>query len=336
MIYKWCAILCCCFVWSCKEQPTYKVIQGQTMGTTYSIQYNGVKDQILKYRIDSLLIAINASVSTYEPESDISRFNTSASGLRLEECQDHFIENTQASFEIQKLTQGAFDPTVMPLVNYWGFGTTGKYHLTKVDSAQIDSIRSYIGLSKITFTKDSLTKSNPKVALDYSAIAKGYGVDRVCQYVEARGCSDYYVEIGGELRTQGHNGKGRLWTVGINTPNIEAGLKDAISYVQLDDCALASSGNYRNFYFINNKMYGHSIDPTTGYPVSSVLSASIIAEDCMTADALATACMVHALDTSMTLIESQKNTEALFVYLNEDGEMAIKQTSGFHKYRIDE
>lgn len=323
-------------IWSCKLGPSYQLIGGQTMGTTYSIKVLG-EEKIQQAEIDSILIEINNSVSTYIKTSDISRFNAASRGIQhVDLSNDYFIDNFEKSMALSAQTRGAFDPTVMPLVNYWGFGTTGKKTLTSVDSSTIESLRKVVGYEMVQQTRDSIIKDHPDVQLDFSAIAKGYAVDELCQYLDKKSITDYFVEIGGELRTKGVNDKGKSWTVGVNLPETTANLTDVIAYLRIPNRAMATSGNYRNYYEIQGKQYGHTIDPRTGYPASSLRSATIIGENCMTADALATAAMVLGLEKSMDLIRSSNNTEGLFVYSTEDGQLEIIQTDGMSKYRIDE
>lgn len=319
----------------CRSTPAYQQLTGKTMGTTYMVKANSL-NVIEQSTIDSILIAINQSLSTYIPTSIISTFNSSAHGIDLASLDQHFKINFGKSIQVSDLSQGAFDPTIMPLVNYWGFGTTGKKTLTSVDSISILELLPAVGFSKIQQTSDSITKSNPDVELDFSAIAKGYGVDVLCDYLDNISVTNYYVEIGGELRTKGVNDRGTAWTLGVNLPQRNASFTDVITYMQLSDRAMATSGNYRNYYEIEGEYYGHTIDPKTGFPVSDILSATIIADDCMTADAMATACMVMGVERSLDMIESSNNVEGLFVYSIGDGDMAIKQTNGISKYRLDE
>lgn len=320
----------------CKQSSTYQEVSGLTMGTTYMVKANS--DKTLDHKaIDSILVQVNTALSTYIPTSDISRFNTSKAGIAIATLTgNHFLHNMESAREVSRVSNNAFDPTVMPLVNYWGFGTTGKKTLTQIDSTQIQAMMAFVGFDKVEITRDSITKSFANTQLDFSAIAKGYGVDEIYRYLQSHRVKDCYVEIGGEVRTMGVNQRGTPWILGINLPDREAALSDFISYVQLTDKAMATSGNYRNYYEIGGKYYGHTIDPQTGYTASSVLSATIIADDCMTADALATACMVLGIENSMRLIDSRNNIEGMFVYSTDDGTRLIKQTQGFLNYQLDE
>ncbi len=280
------------------------------MGTTYHIQYNSDMQEDLSDEIHHLLKEFNQSVSTYIPESAISRFNRSNRGIVV----DSFMKKVfLKSREINELTKGAFDPTVMPLVNAWGFGFENYSH---VDSQMIDSLKQFVGMDKVFLKDDSLIKVMPGVMLDFSAIAKGYGVDLIANLLENHHIHNYMVEIGGEVRVKGKNSRGNLWRVGIEKP-LE-GEREIDKVLEITNIAVATSGNYRNFYYKNGKRYAHTIDPSTGYPVQhSVLSATVLALDCMTADALATAIMVLGKNNAMYL--DSLDSVSLFLILDNHG-----------------
>ncbi len=339
-------------LFSCKNENTatqmeagFQRISGETMGTTYNVSYQDMEDRNFKGAIDSLLIAINDEVSTYIPSSFISKFNQTKEEIRFSINKiseyPHFTKNYFRAEEIYNLTNGNFDPTVMPLVNYWGFGYQDKT-ITKVDSAVVDSIlNNFIGFSKIkiknTGEADKMvayfTKQHPNLELDFSALAKGYGVDQIFEYLEARGVKNSMIEIGGEVRTSGKNDKGKNWSIGINTPKRDAQVTDFQAIVELNNKALATSGNYRNYYVVDSIKYSHTINPSTGFPEkNTLLSASIFANDCMTADALATACMVIGLPAAAELIENQEGVEGYFIHGNEKGKMDVIVTSGTAKF----
>ncbi len=326
-----------------KENADYTVVEGNTMGTYYRVTYKDVQDENLKTVFDSALQALNMQVSTYIPESTISRFNQADSlyqlgtdpntGNNTGYNNDHFIANYKKAREVFSKTDGFFDPTVMPLVNYWGFGYDEKKKITTVDSSKIDSLMRYIGMDHVELElydeSEVLVKSNPGVKLDFSAIAKGYGVDLLGRILAARGISNYLVDIGGETLAQGMSPRGDAWKLGINYPNEEAGVQDIQTTVPLKDRALATSGNYRNFYEVDGVKYSHTINPKTGYPErNALLSASVFAPDCMTADAYATACMTLGPERAYDLIESIPNLEAYFIIGEEDGGMAVRYTPG--------
>jgi len=310
----------------------YSKIAGKTMGTTYHLTYSAESKQQFKRSIDSLLVTINKEVSTYEKDAIISQFNRSEKGVALDESKHaHFLANYNSALAMHKSTAGNFDPTVMPLVNYWGFGYADKNAVKNVDSLKIKSILKLVGMNRVVAIEESLflSKDNPQVQLDFSAHAKGYGVDQVCKLLSARGVEDYFVEIGGELRTKGKNPAGVNWITGINKPQENASASGFMFRIQLEDEAIATSGNYRNVYEVDGIKYFHTINPFTGYPQRNrLLSASVMAKDCMTADAYATAFMVMGLDAAFAYANSNDKIKAVFIYSDEAGEMQVRKTEG--------
>ena len=316
------------------KEKTYSRLTGPTMGTFYNITFFNEKKLELRAQVDSLLIEINQGASTYIPSSVISQFNQTSTNFSLEASAavQHFKNNFISAKRIFNETKGAFDPTVMPLVQYWGFGTE-KRPVTKVDSTKVGDLKKLIGFEKITYSteaKNNLSKSNSEVQLDFSAIAKGYAVDEICRLLDQNNIQHYFVEIGGEVRVKGKSKRGDFWRVGINVPKSDAAYSDFKEVVALNNQAVASSGNYRNFYEVNGQKYGHTINPQTGFPEqTSLLSVSILADDCITADAYATACMVMGLEKSYAFIDSMDSVEALLIYGNEEGGLSVKMTAGF-------
>ncbi len=338
-------ILICFF--SCKTdqqasspQAEYLALTGKTMGTNYSIKYLDSLNRDFKPEIDQLLIAVNNEVSTYEPESFISRFNKSADEIQylnlLKKGKNpplHFKANFEKAKEVYQNTEGYFDPTIMPIVNYWGFGYTEKRPVVEADKMKIDSLMEFVGFEKVSqrSTEDGwvyLKKEHAGIQLDFSAIAKGYGVDAVTRLLDKKGVQNYYVEIGGELRVKGKNPKQDWWTVGISKPKEDAPLTEIQSKIKLQNQALATSGNYRNFYEINGVKYAHTINSKTGFPEkNTLLSATILAPDCMTADAYATACMAMGLERGVEMISRLENVEAYFLYSDESGNIKSRATA---------
>jgi thiamine biosynthesis lipoprotein len=323
---------------STKKELSYQKIEGETMGTTYHVTYSDSLERNFKHEIDSLLIQINQEVSTYIPNSFISEFNKTAVqkdllGRQAKPVAPHFYKNLEKCFEIYHLTDGAFDPTVMPLVNYWGFGYDEHRAITQVDSMKVDSLRrNFVGFRKIKYDVTVVMKTSPGVELDFSALAKGYGVDAVAQLLDERGCANYLVEIGGEVKAKGENSRGDFWVVGINTPKEGVASNDFQTTVALPNMALATSGNYRNFYQVDSLIFSHTINPNTGFPErTNLLSASIFARDCITADAIATACMVMGLDKAYDFALSQTGIEAYLIYGSNEGTLEIKYTPGLEK-----
>ena len=274
---------------------------------SYNVKYEGTI--LFKNQIDSVLVAFNKSLSTYIPDSEISLFNNEdllTSPSRL------FDEVLSKSLEIYQQTNGAFDPTVGPLINAWGFGA-GQATAT-LDSAKVDSLLLLVGLEKVAIASDKITKDT-KVYLDFSAIAKGQAVDEVGRFLENKGVRNYMVEIGGEVRCRGLNQSGATWTIGIEDPLVQINERKAMALVTLDDLSLATSGNYRNYYERDGRTYAHIIDPRTGYTADhNLLSASVFAKDCMIADAYATAFMVMGLEQSIKFVEANDELDAVFVY----------------------
>ena len=316
-----------------EDKKHYLKVTGKTMGTYYAVTYNDPQKRNLKSGIDSLLEIINLEVSTYIDSSLISQFNKKAGAKEEMIIEDnHFAQNLRKAREIYQETEGAFDPTVMQLVNYWGFGYSPKRAVEVVDSMRVDSIMEYVGFTKLRIKeiegrKLSVIKPLSEIQLDFSALAKGYGVDAVGQLLEQHGIMDYLVDIGGEMVARGKNAGGGWWQVGVRTP--QKGTNEIESILSLENQAMATSGNYENFYEVNGRKYGHTINPKSGYPeISSLLSATVLTSDCMTADAYATAFMVMGLDRAFELAAETPELEACFIYGTENGELGVMYTEG--------
>ncbi len=318
------------------------------MGTTYNITYQG-GNKINQTDIDKILADINQSVSTYIPNSLISQFNSSTTGITIEakpvaltnlDLKDlsldyHFYRNMAAALKLYESSLHFYDPTCMPLVNYWGFGYKPKKAITDIDSLKVNEMLAYVGLEKIKVQSrgDSVlySKTHPSIELDFSASAKGYGVDLITQYLINQGVENALIEIGGETRGIGVNKQGKPWKIGINTPDPNANVSEFEYIVELSNQSVASSGNYRNFHEVNGRKYGHEINPITGYPSQNqLLSVSIISQECLVADAFATAAMVLGLEKAKTLIENNKDLEALFIIGDGNGGYELIKSSGFH------
>ncbi len=321
---------------SCKQTPDPKAerlqntvkFQGKTMGTYYSITYIDVEQKNHQATIDSLFEAFDFSVSTYNPKSVISYFNKNKT-LDTIEVDATFVTVFERAKEIYELTEGNFNPTVMPLVNYWGFGANKDK--PNLDSTIVDSLKQLVNFEALSVFKKNkqffAVRQAKGVELDFSAIAKGYGVDLIGNYLASKGLTDYFVEVGGEVVTKGKNPRNEWWTVGINKPvetNASQEIKDTLL---LQNQALATSGNYRNFYEKDGQKFVHTIDPKTGYTVpSNLLSASIVAKDCTTADAIATACMVMGYEGAKRFIERQTDLKAVLIYSDKNGLMQTYKT----------
>ncbi|MGE0770867.1 MAG: FAD:protein FMN transferase [Cyclobacteriaceae bacterium] len=291
------------------------MLEGATMGTTYHVTYFDQQKRNLKPQIDSLLIVFNQSMSTYISDSEIATFNR---GNSFQFKLPYFKRVLDKCAEVVSGSGGAFDPTVMPLVNAWGFGPDKQ---TLPDSAQVDSIKQFVGFEKVDFNADSIWKKIPHVQLDFSAIAKGYGVDVVARLLREHGIANYFVEIGGEVATGGKNLKSKkAWQVGILDPSSTLENQHYLAFASLENKALATSGNYFNYKEVEGRKYSHTIDPATGFPAQrEILSASVFADDCMTADAWATAFM--AMGHEKAIAVSRKHPELLvfLVFSKGDG-----------------
>ena len=306
-------ILTFCLYTTCnqKQDDTIK-ISGEAQGTTYHITYLSGEKMNVKSQVDSILKAIDLSLSTYNPNSIISKFNRNDTSINADAFFTSVFNKAQ---EISEKTAGDFDVTVAPLINAWGFGFTKK---DQVDSMLVDSLLRFVGYTKVKLKNGKLIKSEPGMMLDFNAIAQGYTVDILASFLETKNITNYLVELGGEIKASGKKVNGESWKIGIDQPRESVSedrpLKATIS---LHDQALATSGNYRRFYVENGRKYSHIIDPHTGYPSKhSLLSATVIAKDCMTADAYATAFMVMGMEKANEFLSKNKEPglEVFFIY----------------------
>lgn len=287
-------------------------ISGAAQGTTYNITY--LAGQYSNYReaFDSIFKKIDLSLSTYVPASIISKINRNDTAVMVD---DYFTTVFNKSIEVSETTNGVFDVTVAPIINAYGFGFTKK---EKVNKILIDSLLKYIGYKKVRLEGKKLVKDIPQVMLDFNAIAQGYTVDVLASFLESKGIDNYLVEVGGELRAKGKKMNDSSWTVGIEQPNEI--LTDAASLkaiIQIKNKSLATSGNYKKYYVEDGKKYTHIINPFTGYPAkNNLLSATVVADNCMTADAYATAFMVMGLEKSKQFLSEHTglNLEVFFIY----------------------
>ena len=307
---------------SCTSEPKTIKVAGGVFGTTYSVTYLGTENY--QQQFDSLFTAINQSMSTYITDSDISKINRN----EAIEIDHHFKDVFKASKDIYKSTEGIFDPTIGNVVNAWSFGAEKNKFLT--DSTTIDSLMQFVGLNRIGIVDDKIVK--PKDAyLEFNAIAKGYGVDVIAEFLEKKDVANYLVEIGGELRALGTNLEGkRDWTVGIYDPNFE-GRKTYSKTITLKNEAMATSGTYRKFKVDENgNRYAHIIDTKTGYPTkTNVLSVSVIAKDCMTADAYATAFQAMGIDKVSQFLKSHPELKVYSIYEDENKELQTFSLNDF-------
>ena len=290
---------------------------GFVFGTVYNITYESDKD--LQKEIEAELQKVDNSLSPFNPTSVISKINRNENV----EVDDMFAEVFSLAEKISAETDGAFDITVAPMVNAWGFGfKTGNMP----DSRQLDSLRAIVGFHKVALENGRVVKKNRRTMLDCSAIAKGYGCDVVARFLQGKGIKNYMVEIGGEIVTCGVNDQRMPWKIGVTKPTDDSlSVNEELQTVlNVTNKAMATSGNYRNFYYKNGKKYAHTIDPKTGRPVQhNILSATVLADDCATADAYATSFMVLGLDNAKKVLEKHPELMAYFIYSDKNGKNAV-------------
>jgi len=305
-------------------------ISGRTMGTSYNISLNLVSNfsadrlQALRHAIGDRLSEIDKRMSTYRDDSEISRFNRSPVGSQTSVSSDtRFV--LQTSVELNSLTEGAFDITVGPLVDLWGFGGQSIGDRVRPSSKTLDAALSQVGMSKVLLKSSEIVKVSP-VNIDLSAIAKGYAVDEIARSLDGFGVDNYLVEIGGEVRAKGVNKRNTLWVLGIESPDKRG--RNVYTTVQLDQQSLATSGDYRNYFEQDGQRFSHTIDPVTGRPVThNLASVSVIADSCMMADALATALMVMGEDKGYDFAQKH-DIGALFIYRSDKG-FVTQRTKSF-------
>ena len=302
-------------VWIIRQQHNtpYQHDEGFVFGTIYHITYQS--DTNYQKEIEAELNKVDASLSPFNKSSIITRIN------RNEEVtvNDMFKEVFTLAESISKETDGAFDITVAPMVNLWGFGF--KKGVTP-NKESIDSIRALVGYQKVALVNGHVKKQNPNTMLDCSAIAKGYGSDIVARFLRSKGIENYMVEIGGEVVTHGNSEKRVPWRIGVNKPTDDSlnTSNELQTVLNVTDKAMATSGNYRNFYYKNGKKYAHTIDPKTGYPVQhNILSSTVIADNCATADAYATSFMVLGMEGAKKILAKHPELLAYLIYSDENG-----------------
>ena len=312
---------------ACTKQKQYFEESGSVFHTIYHIKYEG--SEILTEKIDAEFQKFNLSLNPFNPNSIISKVNRN----EAVEADDWFIEVFNKAKEVSAHSEGIFDITCAPLVNLWGFG------FSKMDSVtpqMIDSIKQFVGYQKVRLDGRKVVKDDSRILLNCSAIAKGYASDIIARLLEREGIENYMVEIGGEVTMKGVNQNGKCWRIGINKPEDDStGIKNDIEeVVQLcKKGGVATSGNYRNYYVKDGKKYAHTIDPRTGYPSEqSILSATIVAEDCITADAYATAFMAMGLEKAREAAKNIPGIEYYVIYSDENGKHQIEYSTGMLQY----
>ncbi|MCJ7447563.1 MAG: FAD:protein FMN transferase [Bacteroidales bacterium] len=305
------------FFSSCKEKPVYSNFTGFAQGTTYSMVFENAgkfNPPDLQADVEKILHDFDMSLSLYEDSSVLSRINRNETSVPDSFFSEVFIK----SKEISQLTAGAFDVTVGSLVKAWGFGPDARKNFTE---SKRDSLLKLVGMEKVELRNGILIKSDPRISLDFNAIAQGYSVDILSRYFDDLGINNYLVEIGGEVRVKGDK-SGAMWKIGIDKP-VDNSLipgNDLQAIIKLKDRSLATSGNYRKFYVENGIKYSHTIDPKTGYPAKNqLLSATIVADDCAIADGIATACMVMGKEKSIEFMDLHPEFEAYLIYSDDTG-----------------
>ena len=313
-------------IWGWEDQPKAKYYhnEGKVFGTYYNIRYEATSD--LEDSIQAALTAFDNSLSLFNPHSILSAIN------------DNRDTTTNAAFEamwseaerVYNLSNGAFDITVGPLVNYWGFGSKKSYSpkdgLTAERSNSVSGLLEFVGFEKVQLIGHKVIKNDPRIVLDAGAVAKGQACDMIAEVLRTNGCANYLVDIGGEVVAHGLNAKGEPWHVGITKPNLNnEGAQDELQQIlPVTDICMATSGNYRNYYYEGEERRSHTIDPRTGYPVQhSVLSATVVSSSCMRADALATACMVLGKTEALEMIERAQDAACYLLVAKNDSLVVV-------------
>jgi thiamine biosynthesis lipoprotein len=321
------------FVFSGCQKPVAKYIynRGIIHGAPYLIVYESPEGKDMQSEIDTLLKEYNMIFSVYEKNSVISKVNNNEEVTLTPE----FIACFNKAMEISQISDGAFDITCGPMVNAWGFGPEEKKKMTP---EKVDSLKLLTGYQKVKIENGKVVKENQNMKLDMNALCDGYFCDLICEFLQQKGCKNYMTEIGGEVKARGKNEKGNIWTIGINKPVDENVFvnNEIQAKVHVENKALATSGNYRNFYIEDGKKYAHTIDPKTGYPVQhSLLSATVITEDGMTADGFATTFMVLGLEKSIELSKQMPEMEVYFIYTDETGNNQVYMSENFKQNLVE-
>ena len=313
-------VIIICFLASCKQEKEYKNVklEGYIFGTTYHITYLSDKNNSHQKSIDSLLYLINKSLSTYMPNSDISKINRGDTTVVVDEI---FKEVYQKSKKIHTETNGYFDPTIGNLVNAWGFGT--KKPEKEIDSSQVRNMMQLVGFEKTKLAKGKIVKQDIEIFLDFNSIAKGYGIDVIGRFLKSKNIDNYLIEIGGEIRARGKNIKNKFWKIAIEKPNND-GTQSFQKEIELSNQSIATSGNYRKFRITKKgQKYVHIINPKTGFATeSNLLSVSVISSlDCADVDAYATAFMAMGFEKTKEFTKNHPEITVIIIHTNDKGEL---------------
>jgi thiamine biosynthesis lipoprotein len=314
------------------DRPEQKIVfHGKAQGTFYNVSYFAADTLVSQKAMDSLLSAFDLCASMYNPKSIISRINRNEPA----EADSSFKVIFRLAMDVSEKTNGAFDITVGPLVNAWGFGFKQKIKLTK---AKVDSLRQFVGYKNVHLEGNKVVKSNPGITIDFNAIAQGYSVDLLAHFIDRKGIQNYLIEIGGEVIGKGKKTDGKNWVVGVEKPSSDMYQNQEVkTTLKLENMAVSTSGSTRKYYEENGIRYSHTIDPATGYPVKhSLLSVSVLAPSCAVADAYATVFMVLGLEKSKEFLNKNKQLNAYFIYSGKDGLLKTYATEGFQKVILKE
>lgn len=324
LLYSWQAILLFFLFFSCEKETKNIELAGEIFGTTYSVKYYSEEDKDFQKEFKLLFEEVNNSMSTYQTNSDISKINRNEAF----EVDEHFIKVFNKSKEIYRFTEGAFDPTIGIMVNAWDFGPEGK--IANLDSLKIDSLMHSVGFNRVGLRNHTIVKER-NAFLDFNAIAKGYGVDVIAEFLEGKKIDNYLVEIGGEIRSEGENlEKQQPWKVGIEMPHFD-GTQSIMKAISLHDESMATSGTYRKYKTdeLGNR-YSHIIDTKTGYPSkTNLLSISVIAEDCMTADGYATAFKAMGIERVTEFLKTHPELKVFLIFENDKKKLETLSLNGF-------
>ena len=318
-----------CFA-SCGRQSHKIVLQGLAQGSYYAVTYYDAENRNFQPEIDSIFHAVDMSVNLWVDSSIISKVNRNED-VTLDSI---FLDNFRIAMETARLSDGYFDPTISPIVAAWGFSYKSGDSITP---QLIDSLKQLVDYRKIRIENGMVVKENPEMKLDFNAIAQGYTSDLIAAFLESRGIKNYLVDTGGEIMARGSKPNGQPWIVGIEKPAENWDSEQVVqTRITLRDKGLVTSGSTRKYTERNGRRYSHCIDPKTGYPVEhNVLSATVLAENSVWADALASICMVMGMEKSLPLIESIDGVEAYYIFVNEQNELETFATEGFRELIID-
>lgn len=322
------ALLICgtIFVAIQNHNAAYQHIEGKVFGTYYSITYQSADN--LQEDIEKALKSVDNSLSMFNENSTLARLNRN----EKVSIDDNLLYLFPRAIKVSEATDGAFDITVAPLVNAWGFGFKKEQWPS---DKEVDSLKALVGYQKVHLNDRTITKDNPNTMIDLSAIAKGYGSDIVAKTLDKAKVKNYMVEIGGEVVVKGKNDKGDDWKIGIAKPTTdeEAQAEGYQCILAISDVAVATSGNYRNFFYKDGVKYAHTIDPRTGHPVQqNIISSTVVATHCYEADAFATSFMVVGLEKAKEILGKQSQLDAYLIYINKEGKQEVWMTEGMKKY----